>query len=429
MGGFAEYTGSLVLAYPLADDVTVAAAPRDDREIHLTLLKGSGNGSPRSMAWSLDDFLTSEGHAVSAQAILAVLPDGCGGIARQVATAIYALLNASGAERSCGISIAISSTLEECHGIAARSAVCVASMMAISNLWGLDIDSGKLAEHCCQAENLLWRRGQEVSDATAVSRCQAGRIFQFDSRNRGLPGSLELPEGVAFTGIDSGSIHKDAEQKYLKARTTAFMGRNIIGRILAADPRHGPPWDGYLSQLSVTDYVARLRDRLPTKMRGADFLDRFGESGDVLTTIEPTEIYKIRSRTEHHIYENTRAADFAGRIARATRTKDGNAVIEAGELMFASHWSYGQRCGLGSIETDRLVTLLRNEGINAGIYGARISGRGAGGTVVVMHADNETTRQVLLSVKEQYSQATGRRARLLSGTADGATIRGVTTTA
>ena len=51
--------------------------------------------------------------------------------------------------------------------------------------------------------------------------------------------------------------------------------------------------------------------------------------------------------------------------------------------MYESHASYG-RCGLGSPGTDRLVELVRAEGPAAGLYGARITGGGSGGTVAVI---------------------------------------------
>ena len=42
--------------------------------------------------------------------------------------------------------------------------------------------------------------------------------------------------------------------------------------------------------------------------------------------------------------------------------------------MYASHWSYGQRCGLGSIETDLLTDpglgiVQAAEAVHAAVYG------------------------------------------------------------
>jgi L-arabinokinase len=196
-----------------------------------------------------------------------------------------------------------------------------------------------------------------------------------------------VPEGVTIVGVDCGTRHKLADEKYIQARTTALIARAIIRHLMPSTGDNGGQWDGYLARISVTDYVDRLRDRLPTKLKGALFLERFGEVGDELAQIDPTAVYKVRSRAEHHIYEDDRVRQFAERLARVSRTGERRALLEAGELMYASHWSYGQRCGLGSIETDLLMNLLRAEGPQHGIFGARISGPGAGGTVVVLMND------------------------------------------
>ncbi|MCH7814469.1 MAG: GHMP kinase, partial [Planctomycetes bacterium] len=195
--------------------------------------------------------------------------------------------------------------------------------------------------------------------------------------------------------------------------------------IVAVEPDIRPNWQGYLCQLTLSDYVERLRDRLPTKIKGRDFLDRFEDPGDAMTTVDPDKVYKVRSRTEHHIYENTRAHQFAERLCRAARSHDQIAITEAGELMYASHWSYGQRCGLGGIETDRLVNLLRAEGPATGILGAKVSARGAGGTVVVLHTDTDGAREAIRRATDQYARLTDLDPRIFAGTSPGAGAWGV----
>ena len=54
-----------------------------------------------------------------------------------------------------------------------------------------------------------------------------------------------------------------------------------------------------------------------------------------------------------------------------------------GALMYESHASYSA-CGLGSDGTDRLVALAREAGPARGIYGAKITGGGSGGTVAIL---------------------------------------------
>ena len=69
--------------------------------------------------------------------------------------------------------------------------------------------------------------------------------------------------------------------------------------------------------------------------------------------------------------------------------------------MYASHESYSA-CGLGSAGTDRLVELVRQAGPAAGLYGAKITGGGSGGTVAVLARKGATIEQIA----EEYERRT-----------------------
>ncbi|MDE2825117.1 MAG: GHMP kinase, partial [Gemmatimonadota bacterium] len=86
--------------------------------------------------------------------------------------------------------------------------------------------------------------------------------------------------------------------------------------------------------------------------------------------------------------------------------------------MYASDWSYTHRCGLGSAETAWIVRETRKLGVEAGFYGAKITGGGAGGTVAV--AGNDRMFDHLDRLMESYGEATGIEAELFTGTSPGA---------
>src|SRR5690606_3829979 len=100
---------------------------------------------------------------------------------------------------------------------------------------------------------------------------------------------------------------------------------------------------------------------------------------DSVTAVEPGRRYRVCAPAAHPVYERQRAEEFRRLLASRP---DAAACTRLGELMYESHASYG-RCGLGSPGTDRLVGLVRREGPAAGVYGARITGGGSGGTVAV----------------------------------------------
>jgi len=88
-----------------------------------------------------------------------------------------------------------------------------------------------------------------------------------------------------------------------------------------------------------------------------------------------------------------------------------------GELMYESHASYSA-CGLGSDGTDRLIALARAAGPAHGIYGAKITGGGSGGTVALLaeaHAGD-----AIRAVARQYVEETGCDAYVFEGSSPGA---------
>lgn len=92
--------------------------------------------------------------------------------------------------------------------------------------------------------------------------------------------------------------------------------------------------------------------------------------------------------------------------------------------MYGSHQSYSA-CGLGSDGTDRLVELVRAAGPERGVFGAKITGGGSGGTVAVFG-----TREAEGCVREiaaRYAAETGRAANIFIESGPGAAEVGVLT--
>jgi L-arabinokinase len=201
------------------------------------------------------------------------------------------------------------------------------------------------------------------------------------------------------------------------------MGLRLIAGERGGDTAGGLPLDGYLCNLTPREYISRWRDRLPPRMKGAAFLAQFDGTGDAATTVEPDETYPVRGAVEHAVYENHRVKQFRRHLARASR--DPGALARAGHLMYASHWSYGRRIGLGAPETDLLVRLARERGPESGVFGAKITGGGCGGTVALLTRDD--TDAVVEAIAADYARRTGLAPRLLAGTSPGALAWGTRT--
>ena len=259
-----------------------------------------------------------------------------------------------------------------------------------------------------------------------------GRPDEFVLVNGNDIGSIRVPDHVAILGIDCGVVHEGVRAKYMHVRTTTSMGRVLIERILRHSAPGSPTEEHPLTHIDIVEFVERFRDRIPTRMKGNEFLERFGETGDPLARIEPDSLYKIRSRTEHHIYEHARAREFAALCTKESRSRDDSFLVLAGEILNASHWSYGQRCGAGSIETDLLVNLIRDKcpgkcrksAANESLV-AKVGGWGCGGTVAVLMERSDTARQALDRALDQYASQTGRSPRILPSPLPGALVSNV----
>src|SRR6185369_8022549 len=109
-----------------------------------------------------------------------------------------------------------------------------------------------------------------------------------------------------------------------------------------------------------------------------------------------------------------------GRLLRHSVGERRGAML--GALMYESHASYG-RCGLGSHGTDRIVELVEQAGAQPGLYGARITGGGSGGTVAVIgRADASAS---IARVAEQYGRERGYRPYVFAGSSPGVAAVGV----
>ena len=85
--------------------------------------------------------------------------------------------------------------------------------------------------------------------------------------------------------------------------------------------------------------------------------------------------------------------------------------------MMQSHQSYSA-CGLGSEGTDRLVRLIERIGAAKGLFGAKITGGGSGGTVAVV--GRKGSDAAIEEVAERYHKQTGLRPYVFSGSSEGA---------
>ncbi len=424
LGGIAEYTGGLVLAMPLSEHACVGVQRRTDGLLKITHLKSGKDETvadceiPMARLRALDETWL---HAAAGREVLGSddnLVVCCAG------TVVEALRMRWFGNLMCGLTLAVATDLGGVNSMSPLAATSSALLVCLAALAGESMEPN-VAAHVAQVVENEWL-GLAVGPSGALCGllAEAHQLMQLRCDNRTLGGALQLPNGLRIVAVECGGTPSDHVEKFMQVRTATFMGRFLIDRIVCHERMLGDQWDGHLSRISVNDFVERLRDRLPTRMLGRDFLDRFGETGDRLTKIDPNQQYKIRSRTEHHVYEHARSRQFVEAISRGSRNGDRSAFLDAGSAMNASHWSCGQRCGMGSVRANSLVSRLRKAGPAKGIFGARIAGWGCGGMVVALADDTQAAQETIENSLQAYVDDYNVPARILSGSLSGAMVSG-----
>jgi L-arabinokinase len=296
-----------------------------------------------------------------------------------------------------GVRLLLDSSVPEGKGVSSSAAIEVSAMQAVAGMVGENIAPRELALLCQKVENLVVGAPCGVMDQMTAACGEAGKLMALLCQPAELRGMVSIPDELAVWGIDSGIRHAVSGADYGSVRVGAFMGRKIIAN-----------GSGYLANITPSEFEP---SRLPETILGAEFLARYGETGDPVTRIDPARTYAVRVPTMHPIHEHFRVSLFAELLpVRAGKL--------LGELMYQSHASYSA-CGLGSAGTDRLVALAREEGL----LGAKITGGGSGGTVAVLGWREDDGK--LQRVASRYADETGRAPFVFEGSSPGAAEFGV----
>ena len=388
MGGIAGSCGSLMCQATLAAGTVLGIQKRRDQRVHIQSLNAEQEGAEPHAKMSLAELCLQGKPLAPAQAQKLLQHDANPAWARHVAGAFCLLLHARGPEAlSSGANVVVASDIPWSVGLGSSTAVGVATVHGIDLAYELGLSPAEVASFSHQVETRIVGACAGATDHIAVALGQQYCLLPILCQPDKPDAPVRLPDPWELVAINSKVKHSAADQDHAEVRAAIFMGHRIIVDLMEQDDAPGEDLEqvqAYLCQLSAKDFKSRYEERLPTLMKGQEFLDRYGTTFDRATTIEPDKEYRVRSRTGHVVYENGRAADFLQCVERASEAEGDGPLVEAGRLMYSSHWSYRTRCGLDCLETNFLVRMARNIGIAKGIYGARITGAGLGGAVAIL---------------------------------------------
>ncbi len=400
MGGVADYSGALVAEMTIAEAALVALTPRTDRTLRVWSLGLDTEFTPQ-VSLSLDDFYFPGSSTLLAYDAVrsSLCRDPKSRWAAYVFGGVYVLL-AEGIVQDFphGANLILDSRVPLGAGVSSSAAIEVAAMQAINADYGLGLDGVTLARLCQMVENKVVGAPCGIMDQMTSTLAVANSLLLILCQPHEVQGTQALPEGVKVYGINSAVKHSVGGSAYTRARVAAFMGRKILGL-------------EYLAQIDAESHLVALAGELPKTMLGRDFLAQHGETGDAVTRVGPETTYPIADATMHGIFENSRVEMFVKTLSVSGFNP--SSLQTTGSFMYGSHDSY-TRIGLGCAETDLLVNLGRDAGSAKGIYGAKITGGGSGGTVAFL-TYGERAAQTIHEIAEAYQGQTGLTPQIFEG--------------
>ncbi len=403
MGGIADYSGSLVLQRPIAEGTFAAVQPIDRPVLELVSIGRSPISVPTAE-------LLTDGEPIAYDDARRRFAHGDHRWVAYVVGVFLVLARERGLRLASGARVVIASQVPEGKGVSSSAALETAVMQASASAFNLTIEPRDLALLCQRAENFVAGAPCGVMDQMACVFGEPGALMALLCQPAELQAPVPFPVDLAVWGIDSGEHHAVSGSDYGTGRAGAFMGLSILAGHVSVP-------DGYLANLDPADFE-RVASHVPEEMSGAEFLARYDATSDTVTTVLPARRYGVRTATAHPVYERRRAETFRQLLLDSPAHASG---VPLGTLMYESHASYG-RCGLGSCGTDRLVELVKSAGPGAGVYGARITGGGSGGTVAVLGRPDASA--TIARIADQYERETGHRPYIFAGSSPGVAAAG-----
>jgi galactokinase len=408
MGGIADYSGSLVLEWPIAEATFVALQKDDTRQLRIVSLVENG---PRALNFEmrLAQF-ERNGNAITYEEARVLFNSAW---PAYVAGVFLVLMRERGARFDQGARLLISSRVPEGKGVSSSAALEVATMSAVVAAFDIEVSPRDIALLCQRVENLIVGAPCGVMDQMTAACGEANQLLSLICQPAELQPSIKLPEELAVWGLDSGKAHSIGGGDYGSVRAGTFMGLKIITEMdgLNAD-------QSYLANVRPDEFEEKFASHLPESMSGQEFLSRYGTTIDPVTTIERDRTYAIRAPTAHAVYESFRVQRFAellqGKLGQEEK-------IAMGNLMYESHASYSA-CGLGSQGTDLLVEMVKATGVEQGLFGAKITGGGSGGTVAVL--GERDAEAAVEEVANSYATLTGHQPYIFRRSSPGSSAFG-----
>lgn len=415
MGGIADYSGANVCEAVLDRGMLMALQPRTDATLRIRSIQLGRRSLPVETRIPLSYFQSGDGFGNYSQVRELCKSNPLLNWAAYIGGSIFTLLKEESIRMPYGFSMLLMSSVPMNVGIGSSAAVEIGTLSCVNAYLGLRLSPMRIAQLGQMAENHVVGAPCGIMDQIAIACGQQGKMTHILCRPGSVQGEVTIPAGTGFVGINSMVRHSVGGSPYSDTRIGTFMGKRMINAIRSASGR--APVD-YLTEISPTELHSEYFGQLPHSILGSDFLSQFRTHDDPVTTIQPDATYRVAGPTRHAVEENQRVLTFIDSLRQAN-AGDPNALITAGEMMYGAHESYRDQCHLSVPEVDFLVEAVRKRGPKSGLFGAKITGGGTGGTVAVF-GTTEGLRTHIPQIAADYSRLVGAMPDIFEGTSPGA---------
>jgi galactokinase len=244
-------------------------------------------------------------------------------------------------------------------GLSSSAALEVSLLRALRSAFALNLDDVEIARLGQRAENQFVGARCGIMDQMAACLADEHTALFLDARSLAYR-RVPLPPGADLVVINSGVAHDHAAGDYNTRRAECEEASRLLG-------------------------VPQLRDVGPADLPRVEALP------------EP-----LRRRARHVVIEDER-------VLEAVRALERGDLAELGRLFYASHRSMRDDFQVSVPAIDLLVELAKNE---PAVYGARLTGGGFGGSVVLLTRAG-TGAAVAGRVARQYAERSGRTPTVL----------------
>ncbi|HET6768107.1 MAG TPA: hypothetical protein VFH08_11930 [Chitinophagaceae bacterium] len=423
MGGIADYSGSLLLQMPIKQTTRVSIQKRNDGVFHFRTQLSKKQATDFIIHLSaIKDRSLIEGGKIIKSVVggdWAVYVLGC-----------FLVLEKEKKVELTGANVFIESAIPWGKGVSSSAALEIATMNTLNQLYKLSLGKEELAILAQMAENRVAGAPCGLMDQLSSHLGKKNKLLPLICQPHQVDKPISIPRGINFSGIDSGVRHAVSGASYSDVRAAAFMSYTIIAlsegvsvedldEARVSGKWNKLPFKGFLANIPVSVFEEKYISILPAELSGKDFSSQYKISIDTVTQIDEDKIYKPAVCGSHPVYENARVNEFKNLLKSFKKQTDKQSALgRMGALMLQSHESYS-RVGLGNEFTDKIISLVQNAGADSGVFGARVSGGGNGGTVCVLSYGKEG-KEAVKEIYRKYRKIRNQKLFFFSGSTHGA---------